>query len=89
MTRSPIEMLVDQACGFDPATAPKLPQITLRCPECNRTKEVRKDSTDLKNAAVVEIQCDKCNRGDFSEVFYYDAEGRQLNPVTGKPFKNR
>lgn len=89
MARSPIEMMIDKATGYVPGSPPKYPQVTLRCPKCKRTKEVRKDSTDLKNAAVVEIQCDKCDRGDgFPETFYYDADGRQLNPATGKPFRN-
>lgn len=88
MGRSPIEMMIDQATGFKPGGPPQYPTITLRCPGCKRTMQVRKERHDLKNAATVEIQCDKCDTGGaFPETFYYDAQGRQLNPGTGKPFR--
>lgn len=85
--RSPIEMMVDQACGFDRASYTPPPQVTLRCPHCKRTKRVAMDKTDPAGTAVVETACDKCGEvGDRPEVHYYDAQGRWFN---GEAFERR
>lgn len=76
--RSPIEMMVDRACGFDRAAAEKRPTVTLRCPTCQQTKAADLDATDPPGTAVVQVTCPKCNAGDFAEVIYFDASGKQL-----------
>lgn len=79
--RSPIEQMIDKACGYDPATAPKVDMVTLRCPKCGRTKRVVRDKTDPPGTAVVEANCDKHSaEGCAEEVFYFDANGKQLLP---------
>lgn len=75
---SPIEMMVDKACGFDRAAAEKRPTVTLRCPKCEATKVADVDPTDPPGTAVVEVQCPECVGGDFDEVIYYNAAGEQL-----------
>lgn len=55
-------------------------KITLRCPQCKRTKRAPKDETDPAGTAVVEALCDRCdNGGNKPEVHYYDAAGRWFN----------
>jgi hypothetical protein len=76
---SPIEMMIDKACGFDRANFTPPPQVTLRCPNCKNEKRVALDKTDPPNVAVVETACPKCSAdGDFESVLYFDAQGKQL-----------
>lgn len=87
---TPIEMMVDRACGFDRSAVVERPMVTLRCPRCQRKKRVEKDKTDPKRTAYVEVPCDKCDRGgDKPETTYWDALNRQINPATGKPFREQ
>lgn len=80
---SPIDAMVDR-CGLKCTRcgAPKGgcncwdKNVTLRCPDCKRTKMVCKDPTDPPGTAVVEAPCDRCDRGgDKPETRYYDAKG--------------
>lgn len=75
---SPIEMMVDRACGFDREAAEKRPTVTLRCPKCQRTRAADQDATDPPGTAVVQAQCPECVGGDFDEPLYFDASGKQL-----------
>jgi len=76
MARSPIEIMIDQACGFVPNGNPKPPLITLRCPNCKRTKSAPIDPTDPPGTAIVEATCDQCNDGSgFPEVHYFNKRG--------------
>lgn len=77
--RSPIEMLVDRACGFDPY-APR-DDVLLRCPKCGREKSAARDSTDPPGTSLVVLQCPECVQGDFDVPGYYDAEGNELEYV--------
>lgn len=52
--------------------------ITLRCPKCRRTKSAKRDSSDPPGTVTVEIQCPKCNPGDFDSPAYFDARGKEL-----------
>ena len=81
--RSPIEMMVDRACGFDP-NATAAPRVTLRCPSCKREKDALLDPTDPPGTAVVLVQCPECHRGDKVEINYFDKSGKQvLVPLDG------
>ncbi len=80
MARSPIEMMVDQACGFDQSVqrpAPK-PRVMLRCPKCGRKQKAALDDMDPPGTATVIIQCPKCCGGDFDSPLYEDANGKEL-----------
>lgn len=55
-----------------------LSRITLRCPKCGNQKLVPRDKTDPPETALVVLQCDRCNEGDFDSPLYYAADGRQL-----------
>jgi hypothetical protein len=75
--RSAIEMMIDQACGFDRASYTPPQQVTLRCPHCKRRKRVAKDSTDPEGTAIVEVPCDRCDDGNgFPEVHYFNSLGQ-------------
>lgn len=77
---SPIEMMIDQATGYKPGSAPKRSTVVLRCPHCKRTKGALIDPTDPPGTATVEAMCDQCDDGGFKpEVHYYDAQGRWFN----------
>lgn len=79
-SRSPIETMIDQACGFDRASYVPPPQVTLRCRQCERTKKVAKDETDPDGTTIVDCLCDKCdNGGNKPEVLYFDEAGRQFD----------
>lgn len=83
---SPIEMMIDQATGHKPSNQPPPGWVTLRCPNCRRTKRVASDKTDPPNTAIVEAPCGKCDRGgNKPETMYFDAQERQLHPETGEP----
>jgi hypothetical protein len=52
--RSPIEILVDEACGVDSTVE----WITFRCPECQRTKRVIRHDDDPPGELVA--NCPDC-----------------------------
>lgn len=52
--------------------------ILLRCPKCRRSKRVPRCDHDYPEAVAVEIQCDRCNPGDFDEPHYFDAAGKSI-----------
>lgn len=86
MRRSPIEMMVDRACGFDP-DAPSARQdfVILRCPECKKQRSVDREKSDPPGTVVVETSCLDCHKsGDFENVDYFNVKGEQIN-LDGKP----
>ncbi len=61
-------------------------RITLRCPDCKRTRSVKRDATDYPEAVRVEVPCDRCDSGgDFPEVMQFDAVGRHITRDPGSP----
>lgn len=52
--RSPIDILIDDACGVDSTVQ----WITLRCPQCQRTKRVLRQEDDPSTEVVGE--CPDC-----------------------------
>ena len=75
--RSPIEMMVDAACGFDPeANAP----VVLYCPSCGRSKPTYLDKSDPEGTVRIESPCPDCkaSTGDLPPV-YLGADGREIN----------
>jgi hypothetical protein len=62
MGRSPIEMMVDQACGFDRAAWERqrsLDLIKLYCPVCKKEKLVDRVKDDPPGA-VLKLKCPNC-----------------------------
>lgn len=55
--------------------------VKLKCPECGKTRMVDRDKTDPPETAEVQCTCDECDRGDFSECIYFDADGKQLDAL--------
>lgn len=78
MIRSPIEMMVDKACGFDPSKVEPRDLVTLRCPTCKKEKPVDRDKSDPPGTAIVAVDCPDCNEGDFEDVHYYRADGTEI-----------
>ena len=81
--RSPIEMMVDRACGVPDDYVPP-PRVTLECSGCKRTKSAPVDPTDPPGTARIVMLCPECAKGDRSLIDYYDKDGRQIDP-DGKP----
>jgi hypothetical protein len=81
--RSPIEMMVDRACGFDPDKPPPKraePDIALCCPSCEETLMVYGDKTDPPGTSRVETDCPKCATGEF-KISYFDADGNLIETL--------
>lgn len=78
--QTPVEQAVTRATGGDPAALVTV-TVTLRCPQCNRTKSAKADATDPKGTSIVRCLCPACCGGDFSEVSYYDSNGNALLPT--------
>lgn len=76
--RSPIEMMVDQACGFDP-DAPENQPVTLMCPDCKKTKSVSRDKTDPAGTAFIHLSCPDCWKdGGFENPSFFDVNGLEI-----------
>ena len=80
--RSPIEMMIDKACGFDPSNPPKPKEypIDLHCPKCKETLKVDRDESDPEGTAKIETDCPKCATEDF-KISYFDADGKLIETV--------
>ena len=81
MARSPIETMIDRACGFDQsAPRPVRDLVILRCPICKKEKKVDRHKSDPPGCTVVETACPDCSRsGDFEIVDYFNAAGAQID----------
>ena len=78
MARTPIEIMIDRACGI-PDNAVPLTPITLHCISCGRQQRAPRDPTDLPGTVVIKTRCPECVGGDFAEILYFDAAGKQLS----------
>ena len=74
--RSPIERMIDEATGFDPADVP--PQIMLGCPKCGKSQGAALHESDPEGTALVKIICPDCNPGDRDMPRYFDRYGTEL-----------
>lgn len=59
--------------------------IRLVCPKCGKGKTVDRDEFDPPAAVRVEIQCGECNPGDFDAPHFFDAAGREVEPLDPGP----
>jgi endogenous inhibitor of DNA gyrase (YacG/DUF329 family) len=53
--------------------------ITLRCPECGKTKPVPRMPHDPKAAVVSEVLCPRCGSDGDGLVYYFDAAGNEIS----------
>ena len=81
--RSPMERMVDRACGIPDDYEPPA-RVTLECGKCKRTKSAPLDPTDPPGTARISMLCPECAGGDHSLVDYFDAGGRQID-LEGHP----
>lgn len=73
MARSPIEMMVDKACGFSQEDI-----VKLRCPACGKEKYVAREAHDLPGTHTIEANCPDCPADGFEEVLYFREDGTQI-----------
>lgn len=86
--RSPIEILIDRACGVPEHFEPERePLLTLSCPGCRAAKRVHEHETDPPGTTRIEYPCPKCLTGDVAAPRYYAANGQEIAPATreGRP----
>jgi len=83
--RSPIEMMVDQACGFDREAweagraEREAKMIILRCPFCQKERKQNPDKKDPKGTKIVLCNCPQCvDVGHYCDTVYLDANGKSL-----------
>ena len=53
--------------------------IMLVCTSCARNKRVPRESTDPPGLALMQTQCNRCSRGNYSPELYFDAQGHEIN----------
>ena len=77
---SPIEIMVDLACGFDRGKADIVIPLKATCPGCGATTAFDRAPTDPPGAATVEIPCPKCWPKDAESypAIFRDMEGREV-----------
>lgn len=80
--RSPIEILVDQACGVsDRWQEPET--VRLMCPICGRLKRVSIHETDPDGTATVEYPCNEHDQESmkrYKEPVYWDVDWNMILP---------
>lgn len=53
--------------------------ILLTCSSCGRREVAERQAHDPARAVELNFQnCDRCDRGDFEMLAYYDADGREV-----------
>lgn len=51
----------------------------MRCPTCGRKQSnMPRQEYDPDAAALLELQCERCNKGDFAIEHYFDLEGKEV-----------
>ena len=79
--RSPIEILIDRACGITDEEAPAAYEsITLRCSQCGREQKAPRDEWDPPGAVIVQARCPRCVGDGPDDVLYFAAGGEQILP---------
>lgn len=63
--------------------------IRMRCPRCGLRVYAKRESFDPPQAATCETLCPECVGSDFSETFYFDAQGRELVSDDGQTWRAR
>jgi hypothetical protein len=76
--RSPIEMMIDQACGrIDDGT--EAITVHLCCVACGKNKEIAAHEAWPDNTAIVQFdKCPDCAKCSASNVRYFDVMGEEL-----------
>lgn len=80
--RTPIEMMVDKACGFD-STAPLAPRGPIMwCPDCEKQLVTQLHPSDPSGTVVISFPCLECidQTKPFPAPQYYDSTGKELKP---------
>lgn len=79
MNRTPIEIMIDRACGIPDGPPPRPPValITLRCPICGQEKQVEREWFDPLGAVVQVFACLTCRKPD-AQVVWLDKDGREV-----------
>ena len=76
MSKSPIDVMIDKACGITAEYLDRL--LTLRCPYCHTEKRVERDWYDPALATVAVYPCGICRREEKDYVVYLDRNGREV-----------
>ena len=75
---SPIERMIDEACGHTPGRAlTDRAFVTLECPTCKKKKTVARHKSDLPGTVRVVTPCPDCS-DETAIIDYFDANGKQI-----------
>ena len=75
--RSPIEIMVDRACGVPDDYEP-LP-VLLSCPDCGRQRRTERVEGDPEGTIEISVTCPECGHGDKEcDIEYFGADGQRL-----------
>lgn len=80
-TRTPIERMVDEACGLGP-TLPRLPirprLVTLQCPSCGKSKRTYAMESDPAGTFEVRHDCPACAGENSAAARFFDKAGIKI-----------
>jgi len=79
---SPINALIDKACGYKPkATVRSSKLVLLRCPSCKRKRLTEREQGEPKRTATIILRCPDCDKKHgFMWPLFLDKNGKDLFP---------
>lgn len=67
------------ACGPDAVKySRKDGVVILACHKCEKRIATKQEKSDPPGTAEIQMTCNECDNGDFSDVAYFDGNGHQL-----------
>lgn len=80
MSRSPIERMIDAACGITEADRVEMRrgQITMKCRSCGDTRSAARDASDPPGADTIVFPCPNCRTEPWPDPVCLDVEGREI-----------
>lgn len=78
---SPIEKMIDEACGITNPTGPVM--VLMSCRKCNHSKWIVIHESFPEGTAEIRFECLGCETGckcvNFGRMDFYDKVGRRLS----------
>lgn len=78
--RSPIEQMIDRACGYTPSDTGHPVIIILACPHCLTQRSTTIDASFPPETRRVQYPCPTCQKSHGETIEFFDGVGRRLKP---------